>query len=785
MAHGVKGTTKWLEGPMHLYFTDRDSPITKDVSNWSMDDEIYYDMDILPEARILAAAFTPKPLGRNANFQKRADELTGGGKRVSVFDVQPQMWTYERTADGGRTPYRAFVSIPGHLYKNFSRPNYRAILLRGIAWAGKRANVDELLEKDEIGDSLRYVEGGPTAPAKAATTIEVHPEFDLALVAAEPLVRKPMNIDWDERGRLWVSETPEYPNGRKLPNTEPWKETGSLRREQDRDPEDTIAILSDTNGDGMMDRRHVFADKLELVTGFVFYRTGVIAATSPDIWYLEDTDADQIADKRTKLYTGLGTADTHAVINNLRWGLDGWIYATHGYSVGTVTSPDGTRNFGRDGSGVVRFKPDGSAFEQFSSRGGNTWGLDITWDGQVFWTQPTSGTVLFHTVLPESVLAKGRLPGTTSWKGMITGQESFPLMTWPEQAYVQIDQVGQFTAAAGCAIYDGGAWPGKWRYAYFTAEPTLNIVHQQFVIPEGVSYTTRKEPGRERTEFIRSTDLWFRPIETRVGPDGALYIVDFYNQAVIHNDTRGPLHGPANAAVRPDRDHQFGRIWRVQHKQSARPAVPVLNRARPRPADSGHANEPERPRQADGVAACAGESRVGPAPRQSPEAHGEQGARDLRAGARRDDGGRAKSRARLVRGVRRQLDALGPRCRGDRSSPGVRRRGLDLRPTAGVDRLRRGHPAGRVARSCRAVADRGRRGGARRDGVEGEHRPGRLPDGGRCDCPGRHDHASPREAARRSRDDRSRAPDRGEVGQGGCAERQGRRPRSADGARSG
>ena len=159
---------------------------------------------------------------------------------------------------------------------------------------------------------------------------------------------------------------------------------------------------------------------------------------------------------------------------------------------------------------------------------------------------------------------------------MITGQNTYPLMTWPEQAYVQIDLVGQFTAAAGCAVYDGGAWPDKWRYAYFTGEPTLNIVHQEFVKPDGVSYTTEKEAGREQTEFIRSKDLWFRPIETRVGPDGALYIVDFYNQAVIHNDTRGPLHGPANAAVRPDRDHYFGRIWRVQHKQAKKLDVPVL-----------------------------------------------------------------------------------------------------------------------------------------------------------------------------------------------------------------
>src|SRR6185369_6578010 len=100
----------------------------------------------------------------------------------------------------------------------------------------------------------------------------------------------------------------------------------------------------------------------------------------------------------------------------------------------------------------------------------------------------------------------------------------------------------------------------------------------EFVRPEGVSYTVEKEKGREQTEFIRSRDLWFRPIETRVGPDGALYVIDFYNQAVIHNDTRGPLHSPANAAVRPDRDHYFSRIWRVQHKQAIQLPFPVLDR---------------------------------------------------------------------------------------------------------------------------------------------------------------------------------------------------------------
>ena len=210
---------------------------------------------------------------------------------------------------------------------------------------------------------------------------------------------------------------------------------------------------------------------------------------------------------------------------------------------------------------------------------------------------------------------------------MITGQNTYPAIAWPEQAYVQIDLVGQFTAAAGCAIYDGGAWPDKWRYSYFTGEPTLNIVHQQFVRTDGVSYTTREgSRAGEETEFIRSTDLWFRPIETRVGPDGALYVVDFYNQAVIHNDTRGPLHGPANAAVRPDRDHFFGRIWHVQHKQAQDARGAGAEPARPAGPAARDGDQPERPRQGDRLAAGARELPRRSAGREAAAADGEQGA---------------------------------------------------------------------------------------------------------------------------------------------------------------
>jgi len=558
------GKTKWLEGHMSLYFTDRENPITGELSNFDLDDEIYYDMEVLPEVKVLAGAFTPKP--KNADH---ADD----GKRVNIYDIQPQMWTYET---GNR---RALAFVPGHLYENFSHNSIRTLLLRSIAWAGKRENTNELCRPEELGDVLRYPVGGPTPPEKAAAKIELHPEFEISLVAAEPLINKVLNVDWDEKGRLWVVESPEYPNGLRKANTDEWKESGSVAPgKYEREPLDRISILTDKDGDGVMDTKKVFADKLELATSFVLHKNGVIVAAAPDIWFLEDTDGDEVCDKRTKLYTGLGTRDTHAVMNNLRWGLDGWIYATHGYSAGDVTAENA-----KDkppvtvGAGVVRFKPDGTAIEMYSSKNGNTWGLCMTSDGQCFWTQPTSGIVFLHTVLPEYVLAKGKVPGTTSWKGMVEHQKTFPLMKWEQLAYVQIDLVGAYTAAAGCAIYEGGAWPEKWNYSYFTGEPTVNLVSHYFVKPDGVSYTTEKEKGREETEFIRSSDLWFRPVENRVGPDGALYIVDFYNQAVIHNDTRGPLHGPANAAVRPDRDHYFGRIWKVQHKQAKKIDVPVMD----------------------------------------------------------------------------------------------------------------------------------------------------------------------------------------------------------------
>src|SRR5438105_6314493 len=224
-------------------------------------------MDMAPDAHVLATSFH------------------------SVFVIAPQMWTVEKTWEGGSAPYRVFVSIPGHEYASFQTPHYRAILLRGIAWAGRRPNVDQLCSKEEL-DSLTYPAGGPTAPEKAAAKLNVHPEFNLSLVASEPLIEKVVSLDWDPKGRLWVAETPEYPNGRAINRSDsPIYPDRAVHPDQyrgdkvDRPARDRISVLEDTNGDGRMDRNHIFADfdqrvpgGLELVISLAFYAGGVVVA---------------------------------------------------------------------------------------------------------------------------------------------------------------------------------------------------------------------------------------------------------------------------------------------------------------------------------------------------------------------------------------------------------------------------------------------------------------------------------------------------------------------------
>ena len=517
------------QGLVGLYLQDSQSPIVQGIANFDLRDELFRKVQLLPEAKVVSSTF------------------------YTAKEIIPQAWVYETRRS------RTFVSVQGAGPATFALPHYRGMLLRGIAWAGKRP-VDSLLRDTELA-SFRYPAGGPTAPADAAKKIRVSREFDLSLVAAEPFIVKPIAIDWDARGRTWVAITPEYPF------------------KQDRSPaKNAILILEDINGDGLMDKKTTFADGLLLPTSFVFHRDGVIVSQSPQILFLRDTNGDGKADRREVLFSGFGTYDTHAVVNNLRWGFDGWIYGCQGYSGSQSTNIVNNRNqrFGKIGNGIFRFKPDASAIEQVASYSGNSWGIDFNEEGELFFSM-ANGPHINHVVMPERYLSRGKLGNASSTKSIEDHQKVNPIFGDTRHEYIQVAPVGVFTAASGCTLYTGGAWPEKYNGSAFVCEPTVHIVHEDIVTR--AESATFEATRRDDDEFIAGSDLWFRPVHTRIGPDGAMYLLDFYNQAISHNDIRGVAHGMGNAAVRPDRDHEHGRIWRIQHKQARKNPVPNLETA--------------------------------------------------------------------------------------------------------------------------------------------------------------------------------------------------------------
>ena len=547
---------------MMLYPLTDAHPITREASAFDLADNTAYDLDLDASITVLASAFTPKVT--SAKKDNRAPEQLD---RANVYDIQPQMWAYE-----GADKHRAFVLLQGGA-ESLKHASIRTFILRGIAWAAKRENVDELCAKADLA-TLRYPQGGPRSAAETVKSFDLHPGFKATAIASEPLINKPIAMQWDARGRLWIAETPEYPNGRRPLTEVAWKETGVLKPDQyDRPATDRISILEDTNGDGVMDKKTVFFEGLELVTGFCLWRDGFIAVHQPDILFVHGEGAAQQVER---LYTGFTPGDTHFVANHFITAPDGWIYANTGSGADAVSVVNPAVK-AKISSGVFRFKPDGSAIEQVASKGGNAFGLDVTSDGEIFAGQATSGNPVQHVVLPEWVLAKGKVGKAGSLASVIEQRKVVRPDMPTRVPYMQIDVVGGYSAACASTVQEGGAWPAEWNDTVFCTEPILDIIHFEKLrggTPNIVGEMT--EPNRE---WLRSHDFWFFPVDVEFGPDGAMYVLDFYNPIVAHSDTRGPKHSRAGASVRPDREHYFGRIYRIQADDAKELETPDLTKA--------------------------------------------------------------------------------------------------------------------------------------------------------------------------------------------------------------
>lgn len=379
------------------------------------------------------------------------------------------------------------------------------------------------------------VSAAPLTPEQELATFQLaDPLLRVELVAAEPDVISPVAMAFDARGRMFVAEMIDYPLG---------PEGGQIRCLEDRD------------GDGRFESATVFAAKLSYPNGVLPWNGGVLVTAAPDILFLKDTDGDNRADERRVILRGFGQGNQQLRVNGLMWGLDNWVYGANGRSDGEVR---GVSLRGHD----FRFRPATGEFETLAGR--SQFGLARDEWGNRFLSWNT--IAVRHEVIPKRYLLRN--PGFTGTEGIFDMTppgdkgEVFPLTAAP--LTFNKESTSHFNALAGLVIYRGDAYVG---------ESLRNLVHRRRLVPDGPTFIARRvEQGKE---FLASTDPWFHPVNFSHGPDGGLYVVDFYRHFVEH-----PHYVPEklrdSQPWRTGAEH--GRIWRVVNKNEKPQPRPKLDR---------------------------------------------------------------------------------------------------------------------------------------------------------------------------------------------------------------
>lgn len=386
--------------------------------------------------------------------------------------------------------------------------------------------------------SVFYPHAGLEAEA-AAKAMELPPGFSVQVAAAEPDVQQPIALAIDDRGRLWVAEAYEYPN-----------------RAPEGQGRDRILIFEDTDRDGRFDRRTVFADKLNLVSGLEVGFGGVWVGAAPYLLFIPDRDGDDKPDSEPQiLLDGWGYQDTHETLNAFIWGPDGWLYGCHGVfthsKVGKPGTPDAKRT--RLNAGIWRYHPTRHEFEVFAYGTSNPWGVDFDDRGQAFCTACVIPH-LYHVIQGARYQRQAGQhfnPHTYDDIKTIARHRHFVGNQWNNNDRRRSDELGGGHAHAGAMVYLGGSWPAIYRNQLFMNNIHGNRINMDRLTPQGSGYV-----GDWAPDFLLTRDQWSQIINLRYGPDGQVWMIDWYDANQCHTPQEGA------------HDRTNGRVYRVVYNDT-------------------------------------------------------------------------------------------------------------------------------------------------------------------------------------------------------------------------
>lgn len=431
----------------------------------------------------------------------------------------------------------------------------------------------------DAGDKPAAPAKGPRSPREEQATFRVPKGFRLELVAAEPDVIDPVAMAFDEQGRIFVAEMRGYPNAGVA--------TGFVTSGR-------IKLLEDRDGDGYFEKSTVYADKLRLPTAVMPWRGGLLVANAPDLLYFEDPDGDGKADRQRRLYTGFALANIQQLVNSLQWGLDNWVHGVAGGNGGTIHSTERpeTPPVTLRGRGI-RFHPDVPGSLEPTSGGGQYGLAPDAWER---WFTATNSQHLRHIILPDHYLRRNPLLPVSAVTLDIPDHGAAckvyrrsPFEAWrverttrrkgsPDARRFPSTELvpgGYITSACSPVVYAATAFPADYRGNVFVCDPANNLIHRDVLVPNGATFIARRAATEKDCEFLASTDNWFRPVHLTLGPDGALYVLDFYREVI-----ETPLSLPEDIKKKLNlQSRKRGRIWRIVADGAPRTPHPSLRKA--------------------------------------------------------------------------------------------------------------------------------------------------------------------------------------------------------------